>query len=55
MFPSEFVFFAAELQKIHEQEKSQLTEKFQAAENVLKVKKQNNKNPTNINLYQFSC
>ncbi len=30
--------FPAELQKKHEQEKTQLTETFQAAENVLKVK-----------------
>lgn len=39
---SEFVFFAAELQKRHEQEKSQLTETFQAAENVLKVRNRTN-------------
>ncbi len=37
-FSLSLCFFAAELQKQHEQEKSQLTEKFQAAENVLKVK-----------------
>lgn len=32
------VFLSAELQKRHEQEKTALTEEFQAAEDVLKVK-----------------
>lgn len=36
---SEFVFFVAELQKRHKQEKAELKETFEAAENVLKVRK----------------